>query len=117
MSWRFQKRVKILPGVTLNLSRKDVSTSVGVKGARMTFVDGRRRTTIGIPSTGLSQTQIDPWTAESNGGGGGAAIDQCHRNCNCDRCFLLEWWTVNPQVLGSSPTRGAGRGTNVTGPI
>ena len=37
MAWRFQRRVKIIPGVRLNLSKSGISTSVGVRGASMTF--------------------------------------------------------------------------------
>jgi hypothetical protein len=50
--------VRILPGVTLNFSRKGVSTSVGVRGARVTFGHGRRRITTGVPGTGLSYTTV-----------------------------------------------------------
>lgn len=88
MSWRFQKRVKILPDVTLNLNRHGRFDLGGREGARMTFVDGRRRTTIGIPGTRLSQTQIDSWTAQSNGGGGGGAIAWTAI------ALLVLWWLL-----------------------
>lgn len=55
---RFQKRIKILPGITLNLSKSGISTSFGVTGARYTIGNGKRRTTVGIPGTGLSHTTI-----------------------------------------------------------
>ena len=58
MGTRFQKRVKIFPGVTLNLSKSGVSASIGVKGARKTFGHGKTRTTVGLPGTGLSYTTI-----------------------------------------------------------
>jgi hypothetical protein len=58
MGLRFQRRVRILPGVTLNFSRKGVSTSVGVRGARVTFGHGQRRITTGVPGTGLSHTTV-----------------------------------------------------------
>lgn len=53
MAWNFRRRVKILPGVTLNFSKKGVSTTVGVKGANINF--GKRGTYLntGIPGTGL----------------------------------------------------------------
>ena len=60
MGFRFQKRIKILPGITLNLSKKGVSTSVGVKGARVTVGHGQTRITAGLPGTGLSHTQVTP---------------------------------------------------------
>lgn len=58
MGFRFQKRVKILPGVTLNFSKSGVSTSVGTKGARVTLGHGKTRTTVGIPGTGMSHTSV-----------------------------------------------------------
>jgi hypothetical protein len=56
---RFQKRIKVIPGVTINLSRKGVSTSLGVTGARVTYGHGEKRTTIGVPGTGISHSQVE----------------------------------------------------------
>lgn len=56
MGFRFQKRIKILPGVSINLSKSGVSTSLGVKGARVTLGHGKTRTTVGLPGTGISHT-------------------------------------------------------------
>lgn len=58
MGWRFQKRVKVIPGVTINLSKSGVSTSVGVPGARVTLGHGQTRVTGGLPGTGLSQSSV-----------------------------------------------------------
>lgn len=58
MGFRFQKRIKILPGVSVNLSKSGISTSVGVKGARVTMGNGKTRTTVGLPGTGLSHTTV-----------------------------------------------------------
>lgn len=58
MGFRFQKRIKVLPGVTLNLSKKGVSTSLGIKGAKVTLGHGQTRTTVGLPGTGISHTQV-----------------------------------------------------------
>lgn len=63
MGFRLQKRIKILPGVTINLSKSGISTSVGVKGARVTMGHGKTRTTVGIPGTGISHTTIAPNTS------------------------------------------------------
>lgn len=60
MGLRFQKRIKVLPGVTVNLSKSGVSTSVGVTGARVTMGHGQTRTTVGVPGTGVSHTTITP---------------------------------------------------------
>ena len=37
MAWNYRKRVKIIPGVYLNFSKNGVSTSIGPKGAKVTF--------------------------------------------------------------------------------
>lgn len=37
MAWSFRKRIKIIPGVHLNLSKSGISTSIGAKGANVTF--------------------------------------------------------------------------------
>jgi hypothetical protein len=55
MGLRFQKRIKILPGVYINLSKSGVSASVGGHGATVNVGStGRRMVTLGIPGTGLS---------------------------------------------------------------
>lgn len=37
MAWSYRKRIKIIPGVHLNLSKSGISTSIGVKGATLNF--------------------------------------------------------------------------------
>jgi len=58
MSFRFFKRLKIAPGVTLNLAKRGGSVSFGPRGGKLT-VGGSRgtRLTAGIPGTGLYYTQ------------------------------------------------------------
>lgn len=58
MGFRFQKRVKILPGVRVNLSKSGVSTSIGVKGAQVTLGHGKTRTTVGLPGSGISHSTV-----------------------------------------------------------
>ena len=57
MAFRFQRRMKIMPGVALNLSKSGVSLSVGPKGATVNVGRGRPKLTVGVPGTGLSRTQ------------------------------------------------------------
>lgn len=58
MALRFRKRVKILPGVHINLSKSGASASVGPRGATVNISPGRKsKTTIGAPGTGLSATE------------------------------------------------------------
>ena len=51
---RFQKRISVLPGVKINLSKSGVSTSVGGKGASVNLGLNKRMINLGIPGTGLS---------------------------------------------------------------
>jgi len=80
MGFRFQKRIKIVPGVTLNLSRKGVSTSFGTTGARVTLGHGQTRTTVGIPGSGISHTDITPNKKYSAGAGGKPVISDDTKN-------------------------------------
>ena len=58
MGLRFQKSVKIAPGMRLNLGTKSASISVGGKGGRYTInSNGRRTASIGIPGTGISYSK------------------------------------------------------------
>ena len=54
MGWYLRKRVKIVPGVYLNLSKTGTSWSVGPRGAKINF-GGKRGTYVsaGIPGTGI----------------------------------------------------------------
>jgi tetratricopeptide (TPR) repeat protein len=56
MSFRFWRRVKIAPGLTLNLSKSGGSLSFGPRGAKLTVGPRGRRATVGIPGTGLFYT-------------------------------------------------------------
>jgi hypothetical protein len=58
MGWRFYKRVKIAPGVTLNVSKGGASVSFGRRGAHVTVGPKGTRETVGIPGTGISYTNV-----------------------------------------------------------
>ena len=61
MAWGFRKRIKILPGVTLNLSKSGVSTTVGPKGASINLGRKGVHRNLGLPGTGLySRSKIAP---------------------------------------------------------
>lgn len=54
MGLRFRKSISIIPGVKLNLGKTGMSVSTGVPGFRKTFhTSGRVTTSVGIPGTGL----------------------------------------------------------------
>ena len=60
MGFRFRKSVKIAPGVRLNIGKKSVGISAGVKGARVSVnSNGRKTTTVGLPGTGLSYSKTE----------------------------------------------------------
>lgn len=61
MAFRFSRRIKIAPGISLNIGKSGFSTSIGPRGAKVTI--GRRgiSQSLGIPGTGLSwRHQISP---------------------------------------------------------
>lgn len=57
MAWTFRKRIKIAPGVHLNLSKSGVSTSVGPQGAKVTVGPKGTYLHTSIPGTGLYNRQ------------------------------------------------------------
>lgn len=54
MGWRFQRRKRIAPGLTLNFGKRGVGASVGPRGARVSV--GRRglTATVSLLGTGLA---------------------------------------------------------------
>lgn len=54
MGFKFRKRVKIAPGVNLNIGKKGVSTSLGGNGATVNISKRGVKTTVGIQGTGMS---------------------------------------------------------------
>ena len=57
MPFRFQKRISILPGVRINLSKSGVSTSLGPRGADVNIGRDGVTANAGIPGTDLSYRQ------------------------------------------------------------
>jgi hypothetical protein len=54
--WIFKRRIRIMPGLTLNLGKRNVSMSVGHRGMHYTTGTSGSRFTVGIPGTGLYNT-------------------------------------------------------------
>lgn len=69
MAFRFWRRVRLAPGVTLNLSKSTASLSLGPRGAKYTISPRGNRATAGLPGTGLFYTVHD----RNRSGRGGAA--------------------------------------------
>jgi len=57
MPFRFFRRTKIAPGVSLNLSKSGASVSLGPRGAKVTVGARGVRKTAGIPGTGMYWTE------------------------------------------------------------
>jgi hypothetical protein len=57
MAWSFRRRIKIIPGIHLNLSKSGISTSIGVRGASVTLGKSGTYLNTGIPGTGIYQRQ------------------------------------------------------------
>jgi len=72
MAFRFWKRLRLFPGVTLNLSKSTASLSFGPRGAKYTIGGRGERATLGIPGTGLFYTVKAPGRAEQGRGPGEA---------------------------------------------
>lgn len=65
MAFRFFRRLKIAPGLTLNLTKRGGSLSFGPRGAKLTAGTSGVRRTMSVPGTGL-------WYTERVGSGKGA---------------------------------------------
>jgi hypothetical protein len=62
MGFRFQRRLRLFKGVSLNIGKRGISSiSVGTRGAHTTIGKSGIRNTIGLPGTGLSYTSLLPW--------------------------------------------------------
>lgn len=57
MAWNYRRRIKVIPGVYLNFSKSGISTSVGVKGASITFSKSGTYLNQSIPFLGIYNRQ------------------------------------------------------------
>ncbi len=69
MVLRFRKTVRILPGIRLNVTKKGLSSlSVGGKGATWNIGRKGTRTTVGLPGTGISDTEYHKYDKAEDAG-------------------------------------------------
>ncbi len=79
MGFRFQKRIRIFKGLTLNLSNSGTSLTVGGRGASINARRDKVTGNAGIPGAGISYRQrldhasTEP-SANKTGGGIGAVV-------------------------------------------
>ena len=74
MGFRFQKRIRIFKGLTLNLSKSGTSWTVGGPGASVNLKDGKAIGTVGIRGTGLSYRERLNNNSSGSGGGLGWVV-------------------------------------------
>ena len=76
MSFRFWRRIRIAPGVTLNMSKSTASLSFGPCGAKYTVSPRCNRVRAGLPGTGLFYTVHEPRRPSSANAPGVAQRDR-----------------------------------------
>ena len=65
MGFRFQKRIRIFKGLTLNLSQSGTSWTVGGRGASVNVRGDKLTGNAGIPGTGISyRERLDAQSTE-----------------------------------------------------
>ena len=57
MAFRFSRRIKIAPGIRINVSKSGVSTTLGGRGANVNVGKRGVRGTVTIPGTGISYSE------------------------------------------------------------
>ena len=57
MAWSFRKRINVIPGVYINLSKSGISANTGVRGASLTFRSDGVYQNLGFPGTGIYSRQ------------------------------------------------------------
>jgi hypothetical protein len=67
MPIRFRRTFKLFPGVKLNVSKHGISTTVGARGAHLTFNRYGVRQSLGLPGTGLSENSYLLGGSRNNG--------------------------------------------------
>ncbi len=107
MGFRFQRRIKIMPGVTLNVGKRGVSTSFGRRGAHVTIGQNGVRTTVGIPGTGdLLHVACEAFAGAGGGEPGGVVA------ASLEVSVLRAW---DAEALGSMPGMSSSAGAAAAG--
>lgn len=66
MGFRFRKSFKIAPGLRVNVGKRGMSLSAGVRGARVTVGTSRVTASAGVPGTGISFVESKSLLAKSS---------------------------------------------------
>ena len=67
MSFRFRKRIRLFPGLWINLSKKGGSLSVGGHDLTANISKKGVRETVGLPGTGISYQTKRIWSSQRHG--------------------------------------------------
>lgn len=57
MSWSYRRRIKIAPGIRLNISKKGISSTFGIRGANINIGQNGTYLNTGVPGTGIYRRQ------------------------------------------------------------
>ena len=86
MAFRFRRRIKVAPGVHLNIGKNGVSTSIGTRGASITMGSKGTYMNTSIPGTGMyNRHKI---------GGGSSAYNHTSNNSNSGCSGIATVWLL-----------------------
>lgn len=85
MGFKFRKRIKVAPGVTINISKSGVSSSIGKPGATVNIGKNGVKGTVGIPGTGAS------YTKDLSGKGRGGKGEDNKPSMELDEGYVMPW--------------------------
>lgn len=114
MGFRFRKSIRLGGGLRLNVSKRGIGLSAGVKGARIGIGPRGVRSTLSLPGTGLSYTTESRW-AKGRRGRAGAMSKPTAQAQGPSYPFapippkIQHWqlltiaWCVAPFTLGGGP--------------
>lgn len=109
MGLRFSRRVKIAPGVRLNVGLKSLSLSAGVRGASLTLGKRGLFGNVGLPGTGLSYRTKLGGGAPARRSGRAAALADLRAGvaaANASAAAALEVHLATPSPRAGSPPFG-----------
>lgn len=100
MAWNYRRRIKVIPGVYLNLSKSGVSTSIGVKGASLTLGRKGNYLNTSIPGLGIYNRQkLSSGTKPSNPEQQNTQEPEPLNTSQADNIFSLEPEFITSQTM------------------
>ena len=93
MAFRFRRRIKVAPGVHLNIGKNGVSTSIGTRGASITMGSKGTYLNTSIPGTGI-------YNRQKIGGGSSSTNYASDNNSGCSPFSIMFWLSIIFSVTG-----------------